>query len=208
MTELCPPDSPVLAWGMAAAALEGDQSGDLQVVLPIPGGALMAVIDGLGHGPEAAVAARAASRIIESHAAEPVKTIVERCNEGIRSTRGVVMTVASIDARIGSLSWIGVGNVEGLLLRPGNVGRTHDQAVQNRGGVVGYRLPPLSARALPISAGDLLIMATDGIRRGFADGVDRTERDPAAIAAAIMAGFFRGSDDALVVAARYLGGPS
>ena len=72
--------SPIVEWGSAGQALDesgrGEESGDLHVVAPFAGGALVAVIDGLGHGAEAAAAARAARRVISDHAGEPVLTLV------------------------------------------------------------------------------------------------------------------------------------
>jgi serine phosphatase RsbU (regulator of sigma subunit) len=192
---------------MAWAALEGE-SGDLHAVVPFTEGVLVAVIDGLGHGPEAALAARAARAILEESAGASVDIVVERCHEGIRRTRGVVMSLASFDVRSSSMTWIGVGNVEAALLRAGVNGDLGYEAIQGRGGVVGYRLPPLSARNLVVAPGDLLIMATDGIRHGFIDAVDRNESDPDVVAGQIMAGYAKRSDDALVLVARYVEGLS
>ena len=46
---------PFLEWGVAAQALPGEAiSGDRHVMQAFPSGALVAVIDGLGHGEEAA----------------------------------------------------------------------------------------------------------------------------------------------------------
>jgi phosphoserine phosphatase RsbX len=73
-----------------------------------------------------------------------------------------------------------------------------------RGGIVGYQLPPLRTRALSISQGDTLIMATDGIRSGFTAGVNLRD-SPQTIAESILALHTKGSDDSLVVVARYLG---
>jgi len=212
MTDFAPHDRPVLQWGWAGAALEGE-SGDLHAVVPFPGGVLVAVIDGLGHGPEAAQAARAAEAVIEACASDPLRVVVQRCHEAIRHTRGVAMSLASFDARSSSMTWLGVGNVEALLLRAGasqaGAGArgpdTSYEAVHCRGGVVGYRLPPLVETSLPVNRGDLLIMATDGIRHGFVPEIDREEPDPHTIAAHILRGYARNSDDALVLVARHLG---
>jgi hypothetical protein len=206
MTERVPMACSILEWGTAGAPLEhGEVSGDLAVVVPFTDGVLVAVIDGLGHGPEAATASRAAATVIEECAGDPLDSVVRRCHEEIRGTRGVVMSLASFDARTSSMEWIGVGNVAAILLRTGHTRLAGREAVQNRGGVVGYRLPTLAVSTIVVAAGDLLVMATDGIQGGFIDGIDREESDPDVIAAFILAGFSRGSDDALVVAARYLG---
>ena len=185
-------------------ALEAGESGDLHVVAPFDYGALLATIDGLGHGPEAALAARRAAEILRAHAALPVKELIERCHEGLRKTRGAVMSVASLDTRSSTIDWCGVGNVECVLLSADQGASPSCQALSTRGGVVGYRLPPLKSSTISVSAGDVLIFATDGIRSGFVDSID-VEREVQVTADAVLAQWTRGSDDALVFVARYLG---
>ena len=54
-------DRPPYEYAMAGRALARErQSGDAALVLPTGAGALVAVVDGLGHGDEAALAAGAA----------------------------------------------------------------------------------------------------------------------------------------------------
>lgn len=198
----------VIEWVSAGRPLEGSgpgsESGDLEVVVAFEGGALVGVIDGLGHGPEAALAARAAARILEAHAHEPVVTLVEKCHAGLRKTRGAVMTLASFEARTSSLTWVGVGNVEGVLLREHSTARTRWESVVARGGVVGFQLPPLRPSTLVVSPGDILALATDGIRNSFTSELALRE-NLQETASVILADHSKQSDDALVVIARYLG---
>jgi hypothetical protein len=199
-----PDEPPIIEWGWAGAPLEGTESGDLHVVAPFPGGALVAVIDGLGHGPAAAAAARTAASILTAHAAAPVRELVERCHEGLRTTRGAVMSLASLDARVSTVEWCGVGNVEGVLLHASATPARASEAIGTRGGVVGFRLPPLHVSVVPLLPRDVLVMATDGIRSGFTSSID-PEREPQAVAESVFARHAKNTDDALVVAARYLG---
>jgi negative regulator of sigma-B (phosphoserine phosphatase) len=194
----------VLEWGSAGFALE-HESGDVHVVAGFPNGALVAVIDGLGHGSEAAAAAKAAALVLEAHACEPVAELVQRCHEALHNTRGAVMSLASFDARQSSMTWTGVGNVEAILLRADRAANPAREAISQRGGVVGYQVPKLRACCLSVSRGDTLVMASDGIRSGFNAGL-RLQASPQEMADAILAEYARGSDDALVVVARYLGG--
>jgi negative regulator of sigma-B (phosphoserine phosphatase) len=171
-------------------------------VVSFDGGVLVALLDGLGHGPEAAAASYAAVPVLEEHASESVLLLVRRCHDALRKTRGVVMSLASFRVRDASMTWIGIGNVDGVLVRASN---RPDEAIHLRGGVVGYRLPLLRADALPVSRGDTLILTTDGIRNGFTTSV-AIEHSPQEIAESILARFAAGTDDAHVVVARYLGG--
>lgn len=193
----------LIDWGWAGRALE-EPSGDLHIVVSFPGGALVALVDGLGHGPEAAAASLAANAILRAHATEPVLSLVQRCHDGLRTTRGAVMSVASFDAHQSSMSWIGVGNVGAVLLRTRSTAEHRDAAIVARGGVVGFQLPPLRAHTLKVFSGDTLVMATDGIRDAFTTGMVMQHK-PQEIAESIVARFAKDSDDAHVVVVRYIG---
>jgi serine phosphatase RsbU (regulator of sigma subunit) len=180
------------------------ESGDAYVVHPLPGGVLLAVVDGLGHGPAAAAAARDAISSLQAHAQEPLISLVKRCHEALRGTNGVVLTLATFDTGNNRLTWVGVGNVEGLLVHADLLARPAREGVLQRGGVVGYQLPPLQTSVLSVAPGDMLILATDGIRSRFADGLD-LDRPPREIAGEILASHAKPSDDALVLVARFAG---
>src|SRR5205823_3248291 len=92
------------------------------LVAPFAGGTLVAVIDGLGHGIEAAAATRVAIAALADAPGEPVTALLVRCHEEMRGTRGAVMTLVSFRDD-DTLTWVGVGNVEALLLRAGGGAR-------------------------------------------------------------------------------------
>jgi phosphoserine phosphatase RsbX len=203
LTRRAPDGRGVIEWGAAGRALAG-QSGDLHLVVPFSGGALVALIDGLGHGAAAADAALTAAPVLEAHASESVLSLIERCHERLRTTRGAVMSLASFSVHHASMTWIGVGNVGGILLRSGHTPERRDEALAARGGVVGFQLPPLRARSVTVCSGDTLIMTTDGIRDAFTTGT-LFEQSPQEIAESILARFARPFDDAHVLVARYVG---
>src|SRR6266700_4092278 len=154
-----------LEWGVATLPLKGQsESGDRHVVQTFPGGILFAVIDGLGHGYEAAAAADSAESILRTQAQEPVISLVRQCHERLRATRGAVMSVVSFDAVHGLITWLGVGNVRGILRRAGIVSNPPREELLLRGGVIGRQIPPLQAAVLPVSDGDTLFLESDGIR--------------------------------------------
>src|SRR5947207_903859 len=112
-------DSPTLLdWGVAVAALPGEGAcGDLHLVQPFANGVLVAVVDGVGHGVEAAAAAAVAVATLQARAHEDVAQLLRRCHEALRPTRGAALTVASFNAADGTMTWAGVGSVEGVLFR-------------------------------------------------------------------------------------------
>ena len=76
-----------IEWGVASRALPGQaSSGDLNVVKSFPNGVLIAALDGIGHGEEAASAAAVARSILTAHAEEPVIALIERCHAGLRAS--------------------------------------------------------------------------------------------------------------------------
>lgn len=194
----------LIEWGVASLTMPGQsQSGDRHLVQPYTDGVLVAVVDGLGHGKQAAAASDLAVTTLSKHAHESVITLCKRCHDGLHQTRGVVMSLASFDELDGTLSWMGIGNVEGLILRAEGSRHSRHEYLLLRNGVVGGQLPPLSASIMPMMQGDTLIFATDGIRGGFAKGLRPS--DPSQLMAdRILAEHSKGSDDALVLVARYL----
>lgn len=195
-----------MSWGVAEAAFPNErESGDRYVVQPSAAGVLIAAVDGTGHGTEAAAAARIAANTLEAFAAESPIALVLRCHDELRRTRGAVITLAFVHLQDQTLTWLGVGNVEAVLFHTGRKDSTTSERVLLRAGVVGYQLPALRAEVIPLKPFDTLIMATDGINPAFGDGL-ALERDPQQIADQILARHWKGTDDALVVVARYLGG--
>jgi len=198
----------VIELGVASSALHG-RSGDRAVVARHGDRTLVAAIDGLGHGEAAAEAADAAASILERDGGS-LQGLLGRCHEALRGTRGAVMTLAEFAAAPSLVTWVGVGNVEGRLVpasagvaRPGPRGRGL-AAPTLFGGVVGHNLPTVRPSSHPLHAGDVVVMATDGVRANFADGVAALD-DPQALANRILADAGRGDDDALVVVVRWVG---
>lgn len=198
-------DRSLIQWGVATRALGGQgESGDQHLIESFPNGVLVAVVDGLGHGHNAAVAARKAIGALEGHAHEPVTRLLSRCHKKLRGARGVVMSLASFNALDGTMTWLGVGNVKGVLLYADAAADPARERLLPRGGVVGYQLPSLRAAVIPVSPGDTLVFVTDGLRSSFAEGLTLNS-SPQRTADHLLAQYGRQTDDALVVVARYVG---
>ena len=201
------PDGPGrLDAGVAGRALPGEQhSGDLAVLVPHGDGVLAAVIDGLGHGADAAAAATTAAAVLEGAPGADVAALIDRCHAALRKTRGAVMTVAWFDLAAAHLRWVGVGNVEARLLRAGSPpGRT--EGPLTKGGVVGFQLPDVRVSTTTLADGDVVVLATDGIAPAFSEAVGPGSAQ--ANADRILERHARASDDALVVVLRHLAAPA
>jgi negative regulator of sigma-B (phosphoserine phosphatase) len=196
----------LLEVGAAAAALHGESvSGDEHVVLPFGGGVLVGAVDGLGHGDEAAHAAGRALSVLAEDPGAPVPTLFERCHARLARTRGVVMSLAAFDAAKHRLTWLGVGNVEGTLVRADAESMWPTESILLLGGVVGFQLPTLRPSTTELRRGDTLILTTDGIEGGFRHGL-RPGTPAQDLADQLLEDHRKQSDDALVLVARYLGG--
>ena len=159
------------------------------------------VVDGLGHGPAAAQAAARALELVHSCPGEPLLEVLVRCHAGLLETRGVALAVADLDPVARTVTWAGVGNVTCLLARERATRPVLAHAMLPARGVLGRRLPPLTPRTVPVLAGDVVILATDGVAPDFSHELPPLDSlQPAA--AAILRGFATAEDDALVVALR------
>jgi serine phosphatase RsbU (regulator of sigma subunit) len=190
-------------WAAASAAASGSTgSGDEFCVRPLAHGVLVAALDGLGHGPAAAAAARLTVSLLEMAPADSLPALVRECHRRLHGTRGLVMSLAMFDCRRDTMAWIGIGNVAGMLW---NAASRSLESLLLRSGVVGAVLPELKATTMRVSAGDTLVLATDGVAHSFVREIERG-RSPHDIANGILARHSRGTDDALALVARYRGG--
>ncbi|HZE04276.1 MAG TPA: SpoIIE family protein phosphatase [Solirubrobacteraceae bacterium] len=189
----------------AALALgDAEVSGDRYCAIPASTGVLLAVMDGLGHGAEAADAAMRACEALHDSAPGSLAGAVERCHAALRGTRGVVIALAWFPRARPQMEWLAVGNVEALLLH-GAARSPGRETIVQRPGIVGYGLPALIPATVPVAAGDTLVLATDGVERTFGQALSNGGAAPADGAAALLRRFASRNDDALLVLARYVG---
>jgi negative regulator of sigma-B (phosphoserine phosphatase) len=195
----------LLEWGVAGMPLPGfSESGDRHVFQPFQDGALVAVLDGLGHGAAAAAAAQVACSILESNAGENLTSLIMRCHEALRGTRGVAMSLASFNFRDSLMTWMGVGNVQGVMLPQNGRLDFREESLLLRKGVLGSHLPPLQEAVLPVTAGDSLTFTTDGLESNFDRSYLRNQ-SPKAAAESILSRYAKKTDDAMILVARYRG---
>jgi serine phosphatase RsbU (regulator of sigma subunit) len=194
--------SELLKIGMAHRAAPGEEiSGDRCFVHQSADCAVVALIDGLGHGPEAAIAAEAAQAALVAPDRQSPALLMQRCHERLRETRGAALTVMQFDMQAQLLEWTGVGNIIAVLLHPEPNGKLTRTELFGRGGVVGVQLPSTASCSLRIAPGDMLVAATDGVHTSFAYGITRVEA-PQQLADRLLTRYCTGYDDAMVVVAQ------
>jgi anti-sigma regulatory factor (Ser/Thr protein kinase) len=195
-------------WGGVTVPYGGDgPSGDAWAVAA--GTSLAAlVVDGLGHGPEAATAARAAVAAFDQWVAadspdgpdQRLADLLRRAHEPMRATRGGVLAACLIDPAADRLAFTGVGNVGGRILGGA------PQRLLSQPGTVGTQLavPRAATAAHRWTPGSVLVLTSDGVDTRW-DPETRpglTRRHPAVTAAVIHRDHARGSDDAAVLVVR------
>lgn len=195
-------------WSIATRCRRGEvTSGDLAVVTLLPEGALVAGIDGLGHGREAARAARKAAEVVRETPTEDLVALIERCHAALRGTRGAAVSLAFVSSSRSTMTWLGVGNVEGRVLSGDRSAIRPKGSLALGRGVPGHELPAVRTATLDVRPGDVIVLATDGIEAAFADSLDISGSSQA-ISERILADHWTRPDDALVVTVRYLGSRS
>jgi phosphoserine phosphatase RsbX len=196
-----------IEWATAGRPLPGEHvSGDQPIVMGIGGdGALFGVIDGLGHGPAAATAALRAVDALKHARTGRLEVLIQLCHRVLGGTRGVAMTLAQVDFAAGTLTWTGVGNVTANLVAKDPTGTHIRSSARLAAGIVGYRIPEIRpAQVISLRAGDLLVIATDGITEDHLDHVDFAA-SAIAIAEEILGKHAKETDDAMVLTARHRG---
>jgi hypothetical protein len=208
MTE--PPVTSRLEVGVASHPIAPDlASGDAWCIERVPRGFVVAAVDGLGHGLAAATAAERAVAAIAESKTLTLEEVMRACHRALVSSRGAAISLARIDAADEKLEWLGVGNVEGQVFTPiaYQAPNWRVESLVVRGGVVGYEMPHLQTGHVTFGLGAILVFATDGVKLGFSSAV-RPGRPPQETADQIMAGYDRGTDDALVLVVQQMRGGS
>ncbi|MGH7520525.1 MAG: SpoIIE family protein phosphatase [Gemmatimonadales bacterium] len=178
------------------------ESGDLSLIKRVGKGTLIAVVDGLGHGQDAASAAHAAVAALDRYSREPLADLVRRCHTAMVGLRGVVLGLAYLDPQAAAMTWLGIGNIGGIVLRVDAGNRPARISLVPNAGFIGAEQTHPTTRSVPLALGDTVVFFSDGIRDGFADSLVLANT-PQEIADFVIARHVKGNDDALVVVARY-----
>lgn len=164
-------------------------SGDRIIEVPRGSRVLFAVIDGLGHGPEAADAANAAAGFLAEHASLPLESLLRDCDRAIADTRGAAITIIRIATASAELEHAAVGNVE-LVARS----REPIRPI-TRPGIVGARFRKVVASVHAVHPGDRFVVCTDGVSSRFRlDGLEGVA--PQGVAQRIIEHYGQSHDDA------------
>jgi anti-sigma regulatory factor (Ser/Thr protein kinase) len=187
--------------GGVCVALAGEIAcGDAWGTYITPGGRIRAaLIDGLGHGTSAALAASSALQLVESNLGLPLIHVLDIIHRGITATVGTAMAICEIDLARSSVDFIGIGNISGF------ISTADDQrSLVSHNGIVGYQMEKLQQYSYVWKKGSMLTMYSDGLAQptafGSMPGLQR--RHPALIAAVLHRDFGRSRDDVTCLVVR------
>ena len=186
--------------GVVCQAKAGETvSGDAWLADTFEGRILCAVVDGLGHGPQAAKASMLAIESLREHRTSSLTEQVEFAHGALRSTRGAALGVAQILPDQGIVKFVGIGNIMAAVQHHGTV---RNMVSQN--GILGHQVRRVTEFQYPWSESDLLVMCSDGITTHWDMNqyAGLTSRDPSLIAATLYRDFTRGRDDTTVIATK------
>lgn len=185
-------------------AFKGEQHcGDECAVWKTGGKTILCVADGLGHGEDAELAAKAAITFVSRHLSEPLKVLFDGCNREIRDTRGVAMGIAVVDEGTREMIYAGIGNIRALVVRNNNAGIDEGTVVRlaSNPGIVGGGYKTLTPETIGINPGDLVIIFTDGIEEHIdLSGHNKIPlHETQKLAETIIRDWGRDSDDAAIL---------
>ncbi|HYO51541.1 ATP-binding SpoIIE family protein phosphatase [Archangium sp.] len=195
-----PPPRSGMELGVVCVPMAGEEvCGDSWAVDGKAGRFLFLVADGLGHGPEAARASRAAVvSFLEQGSGDPVE-LLRGGHQELRSTRGAAVALAALTQDRSQLHYAGVGNISASVVSPGDT-----QRLVSMNGTLGHQAPRMQQFSYPWKAGATLVMCSDGLatqwRLDAYPGL--LTRHPGLVAGVLYRDFARGRDDATVLVAR------
>jgi anti-sigma regulatory factor (Ser/Thr protein kinase) len=198
--EISPAAKSAMEVGVISEPIPGeDVSGDGWGMKTLPDGALFMVVDGLGHGPLASDAARAAERIFTEGREYTPGEIIQSAHLALRATRGAAIGVARINLEKGLLTYTGVGNISSSILSPGA-----SRGIASHNGILGHNMERIQEFTFPWNANSILVMHSDGLatRWDLKKYAGIWNKPASVIAAVLHRDFSRKRDDVTVLVAK------
>lgn len=182
------------AWGQ-------EVSGDGYRVVRTGRALTLLVVDGLGHGVEAASAAQGALMAFDTVADLPLPTVIETVHRRLRRTRGAAAGVVRLDLVHLGGEFCGVGNVSCAVLQEGGAVA---RRISSKPGTLGLYLSRTMSHTFELPPHGTVLLHTDGITsRWDLDVYPGLFGRPVAVMAAVLVrDCWRGRDDGTVVVLR------
>jgi negative regulator of sigma-B (phosphoserine phosphatase) len=174
-------------------------SGDAVVIRPLEQGLFVAIIDVLGHGPEANELTHLIDAFLEHHATSDVSGLLTRLHQRLKGTRGAAAGLCAIDSTTGNLDYVGIGNT--CIRRFGE----SETRLVSQDGVLGQNMRTPLLQSLKLESGDVLVLYTDGVSDRFtaAEYPGVLRHAPKDVVRIILDRFGKDYDDSACIVIRY-----
>jgi hypothetical protein len=177
-------------------AIAGEiECGDIWRIASRDGTTAILVADGLGHGPLAATAARAAAAAFEERPFDPPSESMQHLHRALSGSRGAAAACAILDQQ-GKLAYSGVGNISASV-----VSLDRSRGMVSHNGIVGVQLVRKQQFEYECGIGERVVMHSDGVSARWSLGAypGLFVRHAAVIAGILYRDHARPRDDVTVV---------
>jgi anti-sigma regulatory factor (Ser/Thr protein kinase) len=192
-----PPPEVELEVGAVCLPKTGEEvSGDGWRLEASAGYRTIMVMDGLGHGPNAARASRAATEAFAAHPAATPGALMQICHGALAATRGAAGAAARVAPAKNHGSFAGVGNIACRVEATGE-----RRQLVSHSGTLGHVLRRVQEFEFAYPAGALLILHSDGLATRWSsdDYPGLSAKHAGLIAGVLYRDHNRGTDDVTVV---------
>lgn len=156
----------------------------------------MMLADGLGHGPLAATASRAAAAAFISQPFDSPADLMQRLHHALAGGRGAAAACAVLSYETGRVSYSGIGNIAGRV-----VSSARSRGMVSHNGILGVRLPRKQEFQYICEPGSRVVMHSDGMSARWS--IDAypglLARHAAVIAGVLYRDHVRARDDVTIV---------
>ena len=169
------------------------------LIWPLENGLFAAIIDVLGHGPDAHELTHVIEDFLDRHATADVVSLMTRLHQRLRGSRGAAMGLCAIDSASGTVDYVGIGNTS---MR--RFGESETRLV-SKDGVLGQNMRTPFLQSLKLDPGDLIMLYTDGVSDRFTTDEYPGVRHhaPKEVVRIVIDRFGKDHDDSACIAIRY-----
>jgi anti-sigma regulatory factor (Ser/Thr protein kinase) len=173
--------------------------GDDWALLSWRGRHALFLVDGLGHGPDAAQAARVAVETAAKGIQLSAVDLIASVHDALRPTRGAAAAVAMLEPGKELCTYCGIGNIATSVRSNGAT-----RSMVSHNGILGHQVRKIQDFSYPFPRGALCIAHSDGVsaRWDLAAYPGLEQRHPSLVAAVLYRDHARERDDATIAAVR------